>query len=294
MTYKTAVIFIFIGSILFSTGYIGTVIGLQGGLSALEVITGRMLLASVILHVIFRDRIKKISRHELYAGIFIGVAAYLSFAFQVWGLMHTTTSINAFVTSTYVVLVPFVHYFHYKKAPDKYSNIGALLTLIGVGFISLNDGMLILSIGITLTFICAIFTAVQIFYLEVYTKKYDPITLTVVMLSTCFVMGLILTLGSYAVVEPFTPNWQNIGAMVYLGIVCTIIPFLLQNIGQKYVAATKASLIMATESIFATILAVILFNEVLNFNKFFGFFLIFFAIVVAETKLKFGGLYGKR
>jgi len=286
INYKIALVFIFIGSIIFGSGYIGNQIALNNGLSTLELITGRMFIATVVLGAILFKRLKHITKAEFLAGAFVGAMNFGHFGFQIWGLGHTTTSINAFVTSTYVVMVPFVHWLYYKKSPGIHPLIGAGLTIIGVGFISLNDGFT-LSFGVILTLICALFTAVRIFGLEIFTKKFDPINLTLIMLGTCFSFALTATLISYTAfgAVPVTLNSNILLVLLYLGVVSTIVPFTLINIGHKYVPATQASLIMAGESIFATLFAFLIFSEGLTVNKLIGFVLIFGAIVIAETKL---------
>lgn len=288
LNYKVAAIFILIGSILFGSGYIVSVIGLNQGLTPLELITGRMFIASVVLNFIFLKKITFNTKPEVIAGIVLGIAMFGMFAFQMIGLQYTTASISAFVSSIYVVLIPFIHWAYYKKAPDRYSNIGAILTIIGVGFISLNDGLYI-SIGIILTLICTIFGAFQIFAVEIYSKKFDPVRLTVTMINTCFLLSFIFTISIQNFYEHSTLIFvpQNIIILLFLGIMTTIIPFLLQNIGQKYVSATKASLLMSTEAIFGTIFSIIVFNESLNLKMIIGCVLIISAIVIAETKFKF-------
>ena len=288
LDYKVAAIFILIGSILFGFSYIISVIGFENGLTPFELITGRMFIASAVLNLVFFKKIDLGNKPELIAGAVIGLFMFGILAFQVMGLQHTTPSISAFVSSTYVVIIPFIHWAYYKQAPDRYSNIGAILTIVGVGFISLNEELYI-SIGIILTLICAIFGAFQIFATEVYSKKFDPVNLTIIMLNTCFLIGFVAMMGVRVYSgQPsliFAP--VNMGILLVSGVMATIIPFLLQNIGQKYISATKASLMMSTEAIFGTLFSIIIFNETLNMKMIIGCLLIIFAIVIAETKLKF-------
>jgi len=288
INYKLATIFILLGSVLFGGGYVVSVIGLGHGLTPLELIAGRMFIASVLLNIIFFKKIITNSPAEIIAGIILGITMFGAFTFQKIGLQYTTASISAFISSIYVVIIPFIHWMYYKKAPDRFSNMGAVLTIIGVGFISLNDGLYI-SLGITLTLICAVFNAVQIFSMEIYNKKFDPIKLTVTMMNTCFIASFLLTIYLQDFYSHQTLVFEpvNIAVLFYLGIMSTILPFLLQNIGQKYVSATKASLMMSTEAIFGTLFSIIVFSEALNAQMIIGCFLIIAAIVIAETKLQF-------
>lgn len=288
LNYKVAALFILLGSILFGTGYILSIFGLERGLTPLNLIAGRMFIASLLINIVFLNKVRSITKKEIVAGVTLGSFMFGVFAFQVIGLQYTTASISAFVSSVYVVLIPLIHWAYYKKAPDRYSNIGTILTIIGVGFISLGDGLHI-SIGIVLTLISTIFAAFQIFCVEIFSKKYDPVTLTIIMLNTCFLISTLFSIVTYSTSETTESiiNFTNITIILGLGIISTIIPYLLQNIGQKYVSATKASLIMSTEAIFGTIFSIIIFNDKLSLQMIFGCFLIILAIIIAETKLKF-------
>ena len=56
------------------------------------------------------------------------------------GLQYTTAGKNAFLTSVYVVLVPFLYWVFYRKRPTAYNLAAAVLCLLGVGFLSLGEG----------------------------------------------------------------------------------------------------------------------------------------------------------
>lgn len=288
LNYNVALLFILIGSSFFGLGYIVSVVGFEQGLKPLEIIAGRMLIASVLINIVFFKQVRSIVKKELFAGIALGCALFGVFAFQTIGLQYTTASISAFISSIYVVFIPFLHWKYYKTPPDKYTCFAALLTIIGVGFISLNDGLYI-SIGIVLTLICTIFATLQIFATEIFCKRFDPVKLTIIMLNTCFVLSVTFLAATYSFYQHPAPtlNLYTISVLLFLGIFTTIIPFLLQNIGQKHVSATKASLIMSTEAIFATLFSIVIFNEVLNLKIVIGCILITLAIIIAETKLKF-------
>lgn len=288
LNYKLAALFILIASMLFGIGYILSVFALEQGLSPLNLIAGRMFIASLLINIVFLNKVKSITKKEVVAGFVLGSLLFGVFAFQIIGLQYTTASISAFISSIYVVFIPFIHWAYYKKAPNRYSNIGTLLTIIGVGLISLNDGFHI-SLGIILTLISTIFASFQIFYVEIFSKKYDPVTLTVVMLNTCFIVSFLFSIFTHNSYESITSifNFSNIIIILLLGIISTMLPYSLQNIGQKYISATKASLIMSTEAIFGTVFSIIILNDKLGLKMILGCFLIILAIVISETKLKF-------
>ena len=75
--------------------------------------------------------------------------------------------------------------------------------------------------------------------------------------------------------------------ILYLGVFSTMIALLLQTVCQKYVPASKASLILSLESVFGCICGIIFLHEALSERILAGFVLIFGAILLSEVKPAF-------
>jgi len=76
-------------------------------------------------------------------------------------------------------------------------------------------------------------------------------------------------------------------ALAYLTLFCTAGALLLQSIGQKYTEPSQASVLLTLESVFGTMLAIGLGYESPTALNYFGFLLIFGAVILSETKLSF-------
>jgi len=76
---------------------------------------------------------------------------------------------------------------------------------------------------------------------------------------------------------------NDIVSLGYLALFCTTIALLLQNIGQKYVAPSSASIILSLESVFGALFSFILYHETLGVQKIIGFALVFVAIMISEA-----------
>ncbi|MDL2248673.1 DMT family transporter, partial [Tyzzerella sp. OttesenSCG-928-J15] len=169
MDSKKANILLAIAAFVWGSGFVASQYALDAGITPFQLICGRMFVASVFLSIVFRKNLKTITKGEIKAGVLIGIFLFLGFTFQTYGLKYTTPSVNAFVTAVYVILTPFIRWYTFKEKPDTYSNIGAVMTVIGIGLISLTDGFNI-SLGIPLTLICAVAYAFQVVYTDKYTK----------------------------------------------------------------------------------------------------------------------------
>ena len=276
-------------ALLWGAGFLFTKRGLDY-ITPLWMMSMRFVGATIIMSIVFYKNFRKISKSDLKAGLIIGIFLYIAFATQTIGLQFTSISNQAFLTATNVVFVPFLVWAVYKKAPDKFAFIGAALATVGIGLITLKEG-LHLNIGDMWTLACAVFFAGHIVSIGFFAKDKDPIALTIVQ----FAVAAVLSFVSALMMEPL-PAKIGSEAMVavgYMVLASTLLAFLLQNICQKYTPSTHASLILSLESVFGTLVAVIFEGEMFNLQMAFGCITVFAAILLIETRFEFLG-FGKK
>jgi len=227
---------------------------------------------------------KKPDKAYLKSGLLLGAALMLAYMFQTYGLRYTTPGKNAFLTSAYCVIVPFLYWILMKRRPNRFNAIAALICFIGIGFISL-DSDLHMGLGDTLTLICGFFYALHIVITTRVIKNRDPVMLAMLQFAT---VGAISIIGAL-LFEPFptavTPaDWWSIA---FLTVVCTTGCLLMQIFGQKYTPPSQAAVILTLESVFGALASVLLIGEIFTPRLIIGFALTFFAILISETKLEF-------
>lgn len=270
---------------IWGSGFIGVSIALSGGLTPLQILTIRFFIGAVLIGVIFFKEIKNnITKEAIISGSIIGLFLFIAFAFQTFGMAYTTASKNAFLTAINVVIVPFIGFILYKRPLDKYGIISSIIAILGIGILSLEADFSI-NFGDFLTIICAFGFAFHIFFTGEFVKKYNPVVLTVVQFSVATVLSLVVQILFNEV--RINAEMSSIIGVLYLGIFSTTIAFLLQTICQKDVSETKSAIILALESVFGTILSVIILHEVLTVRMVIGCLIIFSAIIISETKLSF-------
>ncbi|MFD3158527.1 DMT family transporter [Haloimpatiens sp. FM7330] len=246
--------------------------------------TMRFGISTILMTIVFWKKVKKINKKDIMLGTIVGVFLFGGFMFQTIGLQYTTAGKQAFLTATYVVIVPFLYWVFSKKKPDNYSIIAAFLALVGIGMLTVQ-GSFHIGIGDNLTLICAIFFAAQIVAIGFFTKNIDPIILTVVQLGTGTIFSLLCAVIFEPKLQPL--NTRGIICILYLGIFSTMIAFIVQNVAQKYTYSTHAALILSLESFFGSLFAVIFLDDVFTIKMIFGCIFIFIAVITAETKWKF-------
>lgn len=246
----------------------------------------RFTIASIGLCLIFFKKLKGLNLRILKHGIILGLFLFSAYAFQTIGCKYTTASKNAFITTIYVVIVPFLTWLIVKKKPSFYAVIAAILAIIGIGLLSLQ-GDLSVNIGDILTAICGFAYAIHIVYISKYTETEDPIVLTVLQLVTVAIISWFCAF-IFEGELPLEALKQNgiLGSMLYLGLLSTMLAFLLQNVCQKYIPPALTALILSMESVFGVLFSCLILKEVLTLRMFFGCTLIFIAVLIAEKKPK--------
>lgn len=265
----------------------GGFIAVKGALDSLTpfyIMAMRFSISAIIMLLIFRKKVKLITKNELKVGTVVGLLLFLGFAAQTVGMKYTTAGKNAFLTGTNVVIVPFLYWVISKKKPDTYSLISAFLCFIGIGMLTLDGGIHI-GLGDSLTLLCAIFFAAHIVSVGFFTEKFDAIMLVIIQLGVAAVFSIIAAL----IYEPMPQalNSDTIFAIGYLAIFSTMIAFIIQNIAQKYTTSTHAAIILCLESVIGSILSVIMLNEIFTSKMILGCLTIFIAIITTETKWSF-------
>lgn len=244
----------------------------------------RFSLATILFSLVFFKRIKNANIKDIKSGIIVGIFLFGGFATQTVGLNYTTAGKQAFITATNVVMVPFIYWALSKKKPDNYDISGAILCFVGIGVLSLDGGTTI-NYGDFLTLICAVFFALHISSVGHFAKDSDALVLTVVQFATAAVLSIICLL----IFEPgaIKIHQETIFPILYLGIISTLIAFLIQNVAQKYTTSTHTAIILSLESVFGSLLSLIFLKEPFTFRFLIGCMAILISVIISETKLKF-------
>lgn len=246
----------------------------------------RFFIASAILFLVIHKRtIRALSSCKaLGAGVVMGVLDFVAYWTQTIGLQHTTPGINAFLTATYCVLVPFVWWILTKRRPTVFNLTAAVIAVVGIWFVSVNSSSEGFSFGFGegMTLVCAVFFALHMAMVSKFSFKYDVLGLTVIQFLTEGVLGCLFgaAFETLPAASVFTPElW---GALVFLAVFASVIAFGIQNVALAYVPPAQASLFLSLESVFGVVFSVLLYGEQLTVRLLLGFALIFAAILISE------------
>ena len=246
----------------------------------------RFTAGAVLLSLVCRKSWKYFTPDYLWRGAVIGGFLCLAYSIQTYGLALTTPSKNAFLTSVYCVMVPFLTWAVVKKRPDRYNIAAALLCVTGVGLVSLN-GDFTVNAGDGLTLLCALFYAAHIVAVAKVSPGKDVTLLTVFQFAFAgayaWVGGLFTeTFPSAALADPAVAV-----PLAYLCVMATTVALLFQNVGMVWSDPASASVILSLESVFGVASSVIFYGDPITGRLLAGFALIFVAVVCSETKFSF-------
>lgn len=259
---------------------------------AFYVIAIRFIVAGLGLLLIFIKKLKGIDKKDILRGAFLGLCLAGAYVAQTIGLQHTTPGRNAFITSSYCVMCPFLTWLIFKKRPKLYNIISAVTCVIGIGFIALSGSKIggnKTLFGDGLTLIGAVFFGLQIIFIDKFQKDgYDSFKLLVPEILTAGLFFLICSavfelpmqgIGAYAL------NKEQLIKILYLTIACTLFAQSAQIIGQKFTTANQSAIILSLESVFGTFFSVLFADEQLTAWLIIGFIVVFIAILITELKI---------
>ena len=219
----------------------------------------------------------------LIGGLVCGTALCIASNFQQLGIEHSTVGKSAFITTLYIVLVPILGLFMKKKVSLQVW-IGVVLAMIGLYLLCMKEEVFVLGTGDIYLLLCALFFTFQIMLVDYYVKKADGLLLSIMQF---FVTAI---LSGICMIFTEIPSIANIIdcaiPLLYAGGISCGVGYTLQIIGQKYVPATVASLIMSLESVIAALAGWLILHEVLSTKELVGCGLVFAAVLLTQIPVK--------
>jgi drug/metabolite transporter (DMT)-like permease len=242
-----------------------------------ELMALRFTIATVILLAAFPRRVFPLRKQALQSGSWIGIFLATGYLTQIIGLATITASRSAFLTCTYILFTPFLAIPVAGEIPRLGELLGVALGFAGLTLFSADAGFS-LRAGDLWTLACAASFGIQIVLTNVAGKKVDPVALSVVQMAVGAIAGwtIVLARGGF-----HTP-WSQVpwGTLIYLAVVATAVVIALQAWALARTSPVRASMIFATEPIFAALFAVAFFGEGMSAREILGAAVILLGVVV--------------
>ncbi|WP_456478659.1 DMT family transporter [Geoglobus ahangari] len=214
-----------------------------------------------------------VRRGEFRAGMMIGFASFLGYAFQTVGLEYTTATNAGFITSTYVVLTPVVAYLLYRERLSKMEIASVVLAFTGIYLLSGYSGF---NYGDILMILCAIAFAFEIAMISRYAKELNPMSLAGWQV---FAIGFFSVFPAMVTTTRFEFNSYVLIALAITGLLATFLAKILQNYMQAHTKSVDAGIILSLEGVFSHIFAAAFLGEMLTLTQYAGVLLVFVAVI---------------
>ena len=226
------------------------------------------------------NEISKDKNKFFFNAILIGIFLFLATAFQQVALVYTDVANAAFFTIFYVLMVPIIVFFLFKKTIHWSVWPAVALCVLG-GYLLTNFHNEEVRLGDTLVVIGALFWSLHIIYIGKIIETFDvPILIGLIQTSIVCIFSIIVALFfEEFILENILGQKLQI---LYAGSLSAGIAFVLQIYAQKNIQPTPSAIIFSLEGVVATIAAWILLSQILNINNILGCIFILTGVLFSQ------------
>lgn len=247
---------------------------LSGQLDAVQIIWLRFAIALLVLGPLWWG----MRRDERRWGSLLGALLFLAFWLQIEGLARTSSNRNAFVTGLNVLVVPLLAMLVLGRRYGWRLWAACAMALGGMALMFHEDEPW--NTGDTLTLASTLFYAIYILTLEQCAQRTQacPLRATrmaAVQASVMFVAASVLLL------RPGGMDWT---ALIYLGLLASVLVVTLQAWGQQRVDAMRSAIIFGLEPVFAALTAWLMLGERMGWVAMGGAVLVVAALVFSQME----------
>lgn len=223
---------------------------LLGVMGSISIVFFRMIIATISLFIFGKisGLFTVVKRRDMFTFALLSlVQPFLYFIFELSSIKHNSPTLTALIIAQIPLFVALINLIFNKKKLSLNVGVGIAVSLLGVMLvIKGGDESINIStpLGILLA-VCAMICAIAYnFFVENLVKKYNPLTITTYIHALAFIYFMPLF---------FIYEWGSIGnipltvdvisSIVFLGLFCSAIAFLLYIYGVKNIGIVKSSMI---------------------------------------------------
>ncbi len=244
----------------------------------------RFGIAFILTATVFIRQLLKTTLQEFIHGVYLGAILALAFYLVMSGLYETTTGNAGFIlgcTSIFVICISSI----IKRKLSPRIIIAAVMSVTGIGIMTLPHGMSAINRGDLLCLCSAALYAVYIIISSYYLKHDNYIRLSIIQFASAAITAGLLSQLSGGITTPQSQIcWL---AVLFLGIFCSAAGFIMQMFAQKHLPADYISILYLAEPVFAMSCGIIFLNETISWNSLAGATLILGGITLSSMRFKF-------
>lgn len=244
----------------------------------------RFLSAFAVLGAVFHKRVFRASRETRRYSVFIGLSLVAIYLGATYGVLYTSVSNAGFIGAMTVLFTPLFEFLIYRKRPERRFGFALAVCVAGMALLTLNEALRPAP-GDIICLLVPTFYAVDLMATEkaVARPEVDPVALGVLQTA---VVGLVMLALSLALETPGLPRSPKVwAAVLFLGVVCSGVCFVIQSVEQQFTTASHASLIFTLEPVFSAVFAFFLLRERLTARGYLGAALMLTSLFIMELDI---------
>jgi drug/metabolite transporter (DMT)-like permease len=247
-------------------------------LPVLDFLGYRFTAAALIVAIVFRRSLARLSRAGWRAGLVMGIFLTASYVLQTFGLEHTSASNTGFITGLFVVITPVLAALLLRERIGTLGWSAAVVSAIGLYLLSGTHGFNLRGDGLVL--LCAVAVAAHILVTSRYARDHDTGALLAVQLGVC---GLSCLAAGAVTSGLEAPRGGSVWLSLFVtAVFASALGFFVQTYAQRHAPPARTALILASEPAFGGLFGYLLAGDRLSTTAWLGAALIMAAIVAVE------------
>ena len=216
-----------------------------------------------------RHRRHRWTRPEVRVGSLLGVTQAAVLVLETFGVAHTSAANAGLIISLTIVLTPLVDRTGSRRLPWTFF-LAAGLCVVAVGLLTSSTGLHALRLGDALMLAAAVVRAGHVALVGHLTagRRMDPLYLTTA--QTVVGSALFLPLAVTHLPDLARSSAATWGQLIYLALFCSVFAFLAQTRAVQGTSASRASLLLGTEPIWAVAVGISIGGERITLWAAFG------------------------
>jgi drug/metabolite transporter (DMT)-like permease len=218
--------------------------------------------------------------------LLLGITLAASFGFQFRGQVETTAGKAAMIINASVVLVAPLSVGFLKERMTARKLIALLVGLVGIYLITAPSGEGgggtlrgdLLIAGSSLSY------ALYVVFIKMALSRHDIPALPFTTAIFLWALPILLLVSFPVLLDGVDLHRNTILSTLYLGVFCTVLPFVLYTAAMKHIGALTSAIVLLAELVFGVLIAFLILGETLSTAVFTGCVLICLGIIVVGSK----------
>jgi len=246
--------------------------------SVVALLAVRMVVAAVAMAAFVALRRNPVTAAELRVGAILGLLLAAVFAFETFGIAHTSATNAGLIISLTIVFTPVLDsVVSGRRLPGNFF-VAATVAIVGVALLAGNGALRPPSLGDLLILVAAIVRAVHVTSMHKLSsaKPMDSLHLTTVQLATCAALFSAMSLFWGDPIPQFVAQLDVASGtlLLYLVLVCTVFAFFVQTWAVRRTSPSRVSLLLGTEPVWAAIIGIAIAHDNVQLVGYVGIVLI--------------------